>query len=76
MAKSTGCNAMAKKPNKANKIEPDAHRGRIDLRAEPEFVARIERQSRRLGLSLSGYVRLAVSRQLEADEATEPKAAK
>ena len=51
---------------------PEA-RDRIDLRAEPAWVARVIRQAERLGISVSAYIRAAVSRQLEKDEATEPR---
>lgn len=47
-------------------------KGEIDLRAEPAWVARVERQAKRLGVSLSAYIRQATTRQLERDEASEP----
>lgn len=50
----------------------DSSRDRIDLRAERAWVARAERQAARFGVSLSAYIRQAVSRQLELDEATDP----
>jgi len=52
--------------------EPSAPRDRIDLRADPALVARLERQATRLGMSLSAYLRQAAIRQLEQDEATDP----
>jgi len=50
----------------------DEPRTRIDLRSEPEFRERIEAQAERYGLTLSAYIRLAVTRQLEKDEADTP----
>lgn len=47
-------------------------RDRMDLRANPEFIARVTRQAKRLGMSASSYVRMAVTERLERDEATEP----
>jgi hypothetical protein len=47
-------------------------RDRIDLRADPEWIARIAVQAERLGISISAYIRQAVSRQLERDEAEAP----
>jgi hypothetical protein len=46
--------------------------GRIELRAELEFIARLERQASRLGIGISAYVRQAVSLRLEQDEASDP----
>ena len=57
-------------PKRKPKGEP---RDRIDLRAEPEFVARMQAQADRLGLSLSAYIRLSVTERLERDEATSPR---
>jgi hypothetical protein len=47
-------------------------RDRIDLRADPAWVARVERQAERLGITVTAYVKQATSRALEADEATDP----
>ncbi len=47
-------------------------RDRIDLRADPEWYARIEAQAKRLGLTMSSYIRQAVTLRLEADEASDP----
>lgn len=46
-------------------------RDRIDLRAEPEWIARVRRQAERLQISLSDYLRLATTRQLLRDESDE-----
>lgn len=52
-------------------------RGRIDLRADPEFVARVEAQAKRFGgIGLSAYIRAAVAERLERDEASDPSKAK
>lgn len=63
-------------PAVGNKKKPsppaDATRDRIDLRAEPAWIARVERQARRLGTSLSAYIRQATTRQLEKDEQSDP----
>ncbi len=45
-------------------------RDRIDLRAEPEWIARVAAAAERFGLSVSAYIRLAVSERLERDEAS------
>ena len=47
-------------------------RDRIDLRADPAWSARVQAQADRLGLSFSAYIREAVTRKLEADEANAP----
>ena len=54
------------------KNDPPASRDRVDLRADPAWVARLERQADRLGITITAYVKQAVSRALEADEATDP----
>lgn len=56
----------------ARKKEGDAPRDRVDLRADPEWIARVEAQAKRLGINVSAYVRQAVTRQLERDEADAP----
>jgi hypothetical protein len=48
-------------------------RDRIDIRAEPAWVARIQAQADRRGMSISSYIRQAVTKEVEADEATQPR---
>jgi predicted HicB family RNase H-like nuclease len=47
-------------------------RDRLDLRADREWIARVAAQSERLGISISAYIRQAVTRQLERDESERP----
>jgi hypothetical protein len=47
-------------------------RERLELVADPKLIARASRQAERLGLSLSAYVRQAITRQVERDEADAP----
>jgi hypothetical protein len=47
-------------------------RRRLELIAEAPFIVRIHAQAERLGLSLSSYIRLAVTERLERDEASVP----
>lgn len=49
-------------------------RDRIDLRADPAWIARVERQAERRGITVSAYIKQAVSLAVEADEAREPGA--
>ncbi len=51
-------------------------RDRLELRAEPEWIARVTAVAERFGLSLSAYIRLVVTRQVELDEASTPPAPK
>jgi hypothetical protein len=51
-------------------------RGRVEFMADPEWIARVDRQARRLGTNVSAYIRQAVTRQLERDEAEAPKTRK
>lgn len=53
--------------------KPDT-RDRVDLRAEPAWIARIAAQADRLGISVSAYIRLATTERLEKDEASAPVA--
>jgi hypothetical protein len=53
--------------------EAEEIRDRIDLRAEPEWIGRVKRQADRLGMTISSYVRMATTRQVESDEASDPK---
>jgi hypothetical protein len=47
-------------------------RDRIDLRAEPDWIARVQRQADRLGVPFSAYIRLRTTEALERDEASDP----
>jgi hypothetical protein len=52
--------------------EEPSGRDRIDLRAEPEWIARVRHQARRLGFgSISAYIRHATTKQLAVDEREE-----
>ncbi len=55
------------------KPAPEPPRDRIDLRAGPAWIARVQRQAERLGMSLSAYIRMATTERVEEDEATDPK---
>lgn len=48
-----------------------ADRDRLDLRAEPAWVARVRRQADRFGMSISAYIRAKTTEALERDEATD-----
>jgi len=63
--------AILERPLSPRKTEQP--RDRIDLRADPAWIARIQAQADRLGLGLSAYIRQAVTRQLEQDEAQAPR---
>jgi hypothetical protein len=47
-------------------------KGRLELVGPQEWFARVKAQAERLGLSSTGYIKQAVTRQLESDEATDP----
>ena len=47
-------------------------RDRIDIRADPAWVARAQRQADRFGISLSAYLKQAATKSMEHDEATDP----
>ena len=49
-----------------------ANRGRVDLRADPEWLTRVEDHAARLGLNVSAYIRLAVSERMQRDD-SEPR---
>jgi hypothetical protein len=51
------------------KQDKSGPRDRVDLRAEPEWIARVTAVAERFGLSLSAYIRLATTERLERDEA-------
>lgn len=57
-----GCEDVAKKTLPA--------RDRIDLRADPAWVARVEVAAKRFAISVSAYIRQAVTERMERDEAT------
>lgn len=52
--------------------EPDPPIGRIELQAEPEFIARLDAAARAVGLSRSAYIRLACHRLMMEDARTRP----
>lgn len=45
---------------------------RFMLRAEQDWLDRIEHQANRFGLTVAAYIRQAASQQLERDESTDP----
>ena len=53
-------------------VAKSPERERIDMRIEPTTRRRAEVQAERFGVSLSAYIRRALIRQIEEDEATEP----
>jgi hypothetical protein len=60
----------------AARKRPNPKRDLIQIRAEPEWIDRVNTEADRLGLSLSAYIRLAVNERMErtAAERPEPKA--
>jgi hypothetical protein len=47
-------------------------RGRLDLRASPALLDLADRTARKLGLDLSGYIRLAITERLKRDGEVPP----
>jgi hypothetical protein len=45
-------------------------RGRLELRASLDWLARLEAAATRYGLSASAYIRMAVTERMEQDERT------
>jgi predicted HicB family RNase H-like nuclease len=64
---------LADDPAMPSRQTADNSRDRIDLRAEPTLIARANRQASRLGISLSAYIRQALTLKVEQDEAAEPE---
>jgi hypothetical protein len=58
---------VAKRQSRPRQEPPDT-RDRIDLRVTPAFRERAERIAESLGLSLSAYIRLAVSERMARDD--------
>lgn len=46
-------------------------RTRIDLRAEHDWIVRVQEHADRVGLSLSSYIRLATSERMDRDDAAQ-----
>jgi hypothetical protein len=55
---------------------PNPKRDLIQLRAEPEWIDRVNAEAERLGLSLSAYIRLAVNERMERTAPEPPPARK
>lgn len=47
-------------------------RDRLELVADPALISRAAAQAERLGISLSAYVRISLTKQVERDEAEAP----
>jgi hypothetical protein len=47
-------------------------RGRVEFLAEPAWIERVVKVADRLGLSLSSYIRMVVTRDVEREEADRP----
>jgi hypothetical protein len=52
---------VAKKPAKENKT------ARVEFKAEPGWIAKVEETAQQLGLDVSGYIRLATSERMNED---------
>jgi hypothetical protein len=58
-----------RKPDKRRSNEPPV---RLELRVDPAWLARVQQQADRHGLSVSAYLREAGTIRLERDEASDP----
>lgn len=67
------CDTMASHKSADDASEP---RSRIDLRVDEDWYSRVEAMARRFSMSMSAYIRLAVTERLERDEANLPPASK
>jgi hypothetical protein len=47
-------------------------RGRLELKADPEWIARVVEYGETLGLSLSAFVRLSVNEKMQRMDAERP----
>lgn len=59
-----------RKPDKRRSNEPPV---RLELRVDPTWLTRVQRQADRHGLSVSAYLREAGTIRLERDEASDPE---
>ncbi len=55
------------RPVEAQPTEPLPPFLRIELQADPQWVAELDRAARSLGISRSAYIRMACNRQMAAD---------
>jgi hypothetical protein len=58
-----------RKPDKRRSNDPPV---RLELRVDPSWLARVQAQADRHGLSVSAYLREAGTIRLERDEASDP----
>jgi predicted DNA binding CopG/RHH family protein len=49
---------------------------RFEMRVDPDWLARIEEQAQRFGLSAAAYIRQGATEKLERDEATDARGKK
>lgn len=68
----TGTLPVAKR--KSNSRRADDTPDRFEMRVDSDWMARVQRQADRLGISAAAYIRQATTRQLEVDERTDPAA--
>ena len=55
------------------KRKTNMERDRLEIRAEPAWIARATKAAERFGLSLSAFIRMAVTEKLEELERTAPE---
>jgi len=53
------------------KKKPSEPNARVELRVDPAWLERIQKQAERRAISVSAYIRQAASMQLQRDEAAE-----
>lgn len=64
--------AVLRSPVARKKDKKDKKEARFDMRVDPAWLSRVERQAERFGLSPTAYIRQATSARLEEDERTDP----
>jgi hypothetical protein len=57
---------------KVPRRKTNMNRDRLEIRAEPAWIVRVARAAERFGLSLSAFIRLAVTEKVEEIERNPP----
>ena len=64
--------ALTEKPRMAGRKKENFDRGRVEFKADPEWIERVTREAERLGLNLSAFIRMVVTQYMDKIGAERP----
>ncbi len=63
---------LTEKPRMAGREKENFERGRVEFKADPEWIRHVHHEAERLGLNLSSFIRMVVTQYMDRLEAERP----